>query len=117
MNENKIDEYKKKLLEEKNNIEEEIKKLSIHVDMGDEPGFQDESSESEDTYNRQGEIILLKRRRSDIDSALLRMQKEEYGKCLLCGADIDESLLDEDSARSYCEACVEKIRRQDKSNE
>ncbi len=82
-----------KLEEEKARLEVLIKKLGTPPDLGDEPGFQDESEEAEEFYNQQSQAVVLKERLGDIDSALLKLGGEEYGKCEASGGEIDYELL------------------------
>jgi RNA polymerase-binding transcription factor DksA len=93
LNKEQIQNLSAKLEEEKARLEVLIKKLGTPPDLGDEPGFQDESEEAEEFYNQQSQAVVLKERLGDIDSVLLKIDSEEYGKCEECGEEIDYELL------------------------
>ena len=80
--------YKNNLIEEKERLQKEIKELEKMPDMGDEPGFQDETEEAEEFYNQQVRADILRNRVSDVESALFKIQKSEFGTCEKCGKEM-----------------------------
>jgi DnaK suppressor protein len=90
----KIKEFKKRLEKDKIEIEKSIKKLEIPPDMGDEPGPEDEISEMEGYYNQKSSAMALREKLADIESALIKMDKGEYGVCEATGKEIPVSVLD-----------------------
>ncbi len=91
-----------KLEEEKTRLEVLMKKLGTPPDLGDEPGFQDESEEAEEFYNQQSQAVVLKERLGDIDSVLLKIGGEEYGMCEECGGEIGYELLSIEPTIKLC---------------
>src|SRR6056297_3709065 len=107
-----LDKIKKDLLKRKKQIEEDLKnfgresngnKSEVRIpEYGDKP---DENAQeiSEYTTNLATDSVLEKTLR-DIDKALERIEKGEYGKCKYCGQAINEKRL---LARPVASACVE----------
>lgn len=107
-----LEKIKKDLLARKKQIEEDLKDLGRETngnktevripEYGDKP---DENAQeiSEYTTNLATDSVLEKTLR-DIDKALERIEKGEYGKCKYCGQTINEKRL---LARPVASACVE----------
>lgn len=97
-----IQKLEQRLRSERIELEAQIKKLGTPPDMGDEPGFQDESEEAEEFYNQQSQAAALKEQLADIDSALLKIEKGEYGICEEGGEPIGYDLLSIEPASRMC---------------
>jgi RNA polymerase-binding transcription factor DksA len=100
--------YEKRLREEKEQLEKEIDKMDIPVDMGDEPGFQDETEEAEAWHDQRSEAGALEDRVAEIDEALSRVRAGTYGVCRECGEDIEHKVLEINSTAERCRACQKK---------
>lgn len=97
-----IQELEQKLRSERADLDAQIKELGTPPDMGDEPGFQDESEEAEEFYNQQSQATALKEQLADIDSALLKIEKGEYGICEEGGEPIEYDVLVIEPASRMC---------------
>jgi len=108
MDKKQLHAYGKKLREEKKRLEKEIDELDIPTDMGDEPGFQDETEEAEAWHTQRSEASALENRVADINQALSRIRSGTYGICEDCGGDIEHKVLEINSTAERCQSCQEK---------
>jgi RNA polymerase-binding protein DksA len=110
-----LEELKAKLLEEKKDLEENLKRIAKPVDAeeGDyETTFQQVGSDKEDnatevdeyTQNLSVETTLEKRLQGIIE-ALERMEKGVYGKCANCGKEIPIERLKANPSAKNCLDC------------
>lgn len=115
MNQETISKLKNKLLEEKKLIEDELSSFA-HKDtkvkdnwvadfpnFGDERTEQDENAKEVQEYeNELGMEYALETRLQNINLALEKIEKENYGFCESCGKQIEtERLETEPSARTH----------------
>jgi RNA polymerase-binding transcription factor DksA len=70
--------------------------------MGQHPG--DYGSEVEETMERQGQADESDRQRAEIEDALARIENGSWGRCAVCGKDIDDERLE---ARPQVNTCRE----------
>jgi DnaK suppressor protein len=106
MTKEKIDEYKKKLEQEKRLISAEIEKNEKPVDFGDDiDHFEEESDEAEEVGNQLAIAQGLKGRFDDIEMALEKIKLGTYGTCENCGKPIEEEILDIDPESRLCKSC------------
>lgn len=109
---------KEDLLAEKDKITEELKGIAIEDplvkggfgvkvdDMGDsEEDAQDEAGELD---RNQAMVETLGRRLKEINSALLKLEKEEYGKCESCLKPIEPARLKVMPVASLCVSCAQR---------
>ncbi|MCD4694498.1 TraR/DksA C4-type zinc finger protein [bacterium] len=98
-------ERKKQLLDDLENIGSEKNGNKSHVKIPEYGNKPDENAQeiSEYTANLATDSVLKKSIR-DIDNALERIKKGEYGICKYCGEPIEEKRL---LARPVASACVE----------
>jgi RNA polymerase-binding transcription factor DksA len=106
--EEKKNKLKQNLEGMKVSLEKEILKLETPVDMGDYPGPDDNTDESEQTYNQRSAAASLRRELNDVESALIKMEKGKYGKCENCSKDIEEAVLDISPDAHSCKECNKK---------
>lgn len=109
-----LEQIKKKLLEEKKNLEESLKNFAsknAHNDndyTADFPDFGSEAEENAAEVAVFGDNLALERKLEknleDVNDALDRIEKGVYGKCRYCGKDIGEQRL---LARPVSGACIE----------
>lgn len=98
--------HKAKLEEEKKKLIEEIASKNPHEDFGsDIDGFDEEADEAEEFGNRLAVIEALKTRVNEIDAAINKIAKGEYGICQQCGMQISDSLLAAVPESLLCEHC------------
>jgi len=55
--------------------------------------------------NRFGEENDLKKRLDEVDLALQKVEKGDYGKCELCSKEIEDEVLDVDPESRLCKEC------------
>ena len=96
MAENNLQELKNQLLKAKDDVEKELKGLGEVVDFGsDAEGevAEEEADEAEEFSQNAGITATLKVRLVDIQKALEKMERGEYGKCEECVMDIEPEVL------------------------
>jgi RNA polymerase-binding transcription factor DksA len=108
LSEEKKNKLKQNLEEMKASLEKEILKLETPVDMGDYPGSDDNTDESEQSYNQRSAAASLRGELDGVESALIKMEKGKYGKCENCGKDIEEEVLDISPDAHFCKECNKK---------
>lgn len=108
LSEEKKNKLKKNLEEMRVSLKEEISKLETPADMGDYPGPDDNTDESEQSYNQRSAAASLRGELDDVESALIKMEKKNYGKCESCGQEIEEEVLDISPDARFCKECNKK---------
>ena len=109
MTKEKIEGYKNKLQHERLLVARDIKDFEKPVDFGgDVDHFDEKTDEVEELSNRFGEENDLKKRLDEIDVALGKIEKGNYGLCELCGGGIENEILDVDPESRLCKACKMK---------
>ena len=118
-----MEKNKIKLEEEKRLLEEELKSLGkLDVDTGDweampedeikSQEIQDEgdmAERAEDYEERSSKLSALESRLSDINNALSLIKEGKYGKCEVCGNNIEENRLAANPSARTCEIDMNKI--------
>ncbi len=112
-----IEHFKHTLLEEKKKIESEMRSVGRREpgNPGNWEGTQsdiiediDESDENsladkmEDLENRSAVEEELEIRLTEINEALVRIEEEKYGTCIVCGQEIEEARLEANPAAETC---------------
>ncbi|MFA6136212.1 MAG: TraR/DksA C4-type zinc finger protein [Candidatus Paceibacterota bacterium] len=100
-----LEKYKEQLNKEREEILSQMKEAKTPPDFGNEPGPDDETDEAEEYFNQTSSLSLLRNKLSDIDSALIRIEKGEYGKCEQCGMEIEEDVLEISPHSRFCKDC------------
>lgn len=112
MNNEKIEQFKEKLLQLKAELEkqEEIfqkTKGPVELDQAKQgrlsrmDAMQSQQMELEEARRRQHQLIK-------IEGALRRILADEYGYCFICGEEIDMRRLNFDLTNTRCVECVDK---------
>ena len=106
-----ISKFEKELETEKKHLVEEIKKLETPTDFGDDVGekYEEEADEDEELENRGGAADALKERLIEVESAINKIAKGEYGKCEMCGGAIEKEVLKIAPESRYCKSCKKKV--------
>lgn len=118
-----MEKYKIKLEEEKNLLEEELKVLGVlDTETGDWEAVPesdlksqevsdegDMAERSEDYTERTSTLDTLESRLSDINRALSKIENGEFGKCEICGKDIEVQRLEVNPSSRTCETCMNKV--------
>ena len=106
MTKEKIENYKNKLEREKLLISRDINDLKKPVDFGDDIDHgEEEADEVEEMSNRLGEENDLQKRLNEIDVALGKIEKGNYGICEICGKEIEDEVLDASPESRLCKEC------------
>ncbi len=109
-----IEKLKKGLLDQRNDILADVNLNAESSNTMGSDGVQDIGDVSANTYNRQ---ILLKLNDTqrlmlkDIDDALDRISRGEYGVCTECGEDINVKRLEVRPQAKYCIDCKTDIEK------
>ena len=111
----KTEPFRKKLEEEKNKLESEMRNIGHKNPMvpndweavspetdGAEPDLIDQANIIVDRENNTAIFSDLEARYDSILSALSRIEKRTYGKCNVCGTVIEEARLSADPAATTC---------------
>ena len=114
--------YKTKLDEEKKLLIEELGSLGkvdktgdweavpdTEVNTQDVQDDGDMAERSEDYEERSSVLDPLEIRLADINKALSKIEKGDYGICESCGNNIEEDRLEANPSAKTCKACMEKI--------
>lgn len=95
--------YKQKLEEKKSYLEEEIKKLKVAVDFGDDGNPMDEEADESEEYANQAAVAQeFKNQKTDIEDALVKIEKGIYGICEKCSKEIEGEVLDVEPESRLC---------------
>lgn len=106
MDNQKVEEYKKRLEKERALLTAEIKKNEKPPDFGsDVDHFDEETDEAEEFGNQLAIAQDLKNRLGEIDVALSKIQTGKYGVCEGCGREIEAGILDVDPESRLCKHC------------
>ncbi len=117
-----IKKYKGQLLEEKSLAEEDLSLIGKKDEHGDwdavpeteminqeVPDEADMAERSEDYEERTIKVNALEKKLNSINSALEKIEKEEYGICEVCGEKIEEDRLDINPSAATCTICMNKV--------
>ena len=100
---------KKRLIEERAHLEQQVRELETPPDFGNVPGVEDDTDENVAALNQEASARALKEKLGNIESALLKMEKGTYGICEDCGGQIDERVLAVVPDARRCQACNQKM--------
>lgn len=113
------EQFKKLLMEKKFSI---INKLSRFMNESKEMESnvaQDSVDKAETSYTKEFLLSLSDADReqlTQIDEALKRLERDEFGLCQLCGAEISQKRISAIPWTPYCIACQEKAEAESKSS-
>jgi DnaK suppressor protein len=103
--------HKKKLLEKKKEIIDELREFQNESKMIETGIAQDLGDKAESSYTKEFLLSLSDAEREHltlIDAALKRIDKDEFGSCLSCDKKIGKKRLNVIPWASYCISCQEK---------
>lgn len=101
-----LEKYKSQLEQERKRILSEIENSTPQDFGGDVEGdMSEEADEAEDMNDQLAVQASLKETLSEVDMALVKIQKGTYGKCEKCGSDIEKKILDLVPESELCESC------------
>jgi len=106
MEKNQLDEYRKKLENERRLLLLEIAQHEKPASFGTDTEDPDEGTdESEEVGNRLAMAQDLKNRLDEVDVALSKIQNGKYGICEKCGKGIESAVLAIDPESRFCKTC------------
>ncbi len=73
-----------------------------------ESDANDQADRFEDFEERTAMVLTLKARLDDIDAALGNLNKDFFGKCEVCGKDVEQARLEVNPAARTCKKHLEK---------
>ena len=102
-----LQSLKEQLEKEAGELEAQLGSVSKRPDFGSdtETDFSEEADEAEEVANNLDLSTTIKGRLSDIEVALEKIVRNEYGKCEKCGKDIPMEVLRVDPESKLCKAC------------
>jgi len=101
--------FEARLLAEKKEIGEDIRKMKADLDFGDDTDHLDEEvDETEEMTKFMGVKKPLEEKEAAIDAALARIKKGTYGRCENCGTDIELEVLAAAPESALCKHCKMK---------
>lgn len=106
LNQEQIDQYKKRLEEERERLLTEMKGNLRPDNFGDEADHEDEEAdEAEELSNKISGYASNRDRVNKIDSALMQITNGKYGICTKCGSQISTEVLSIAPESDLCENC------------
>lgn len=116
-----LNQFKDKLEREKKELERDLESVAVkdplidgnynakypNIDRGEEANADEVNFYEQNLSQEQH----LEKKLADIKSALLRVEKGDYGKCLNCGKEISEERLKAYPEAKYCIGCEEKLKK------
>lgn len=110
LNEKQLQELKEQLEKEAGELEAQLSSASKTPDFGNdtETDFSEEADEAEEFSKNLGMQDTLKTRLNDIEAALDKMARGQYGKCEKCGQEIPPEVLKASPESKLCKNCKMK---------
>lgn len=102
---------KKRLEKEKKEVELEIKDLGKSPEFGEENKQEEETDESEEYGTRLGLQRAAKEKLTNINSALQKIRRGNYGICEQCAKKISVRLLKIESLSRLCQNCKKFLKK------
>lgn len=112
-----VQDQKEKLLKEREKTLKQIKTLKEEDPFSDPDHASDNAAVDTDVREQVGhdtveaQIKDLTKRVGEIDEALKKVYKNQYGKCEKCGKSIPQARLKLLPEASYCIDCEKKLRK------
>ena len=107
-----LDSYRKRLLEKKKGLAEAYNKNKNYGRMTEDEGTQDLGDKASSTYTKEFLYSLSNADREvlqQVDEALARIARGDYGVCLECEDEIDKKRLEAVPYASHCLVCQGKL--------
>lgn len=103
---------KEKLEKEKKSVEEEIKKLAVPPEFGNDTDHGDEEADETEQFGANlGVQQVLRNRLEEINETLQRIEQGKYGVCQRCGQKISWLLLKINPTSRLCRKCKKEIKK------
>jgi DnaK suppressor protein len=114
MEKKRFEQYKKRLLERREQLQHIVSKTEQDGREADEESVQDIADKATNSYTKE---FLFKKSNDDrfilqlIQEALQRMENGEYGTCIACDGEMQQKRLDAVPWARHCIECQEKQER------
>ena len=109
MDQHRLDEFKTILETKKGVLETHIRDLERTPDMGDDvDSLEEETNETQELGNQMSVSQEYREQLAEVDSALYKIARGEYGTCEQCGRDIEMAILTIDPESRLCRECKHK---------
>jgi len=107
LSENELQNLKEQLEKEAGELEAQLATVSKNPEMGSdtETDFSEEADEAEEFSDNLGLQDTFKSRLQDIEAALDKMARGQYGKCEKCGMEILMEVLKVNPESKLCKMC------------
>ena len=111
MEKKRLESYKKRLLERKEQLMDTVSKTEHDGREADEEAAQDIADKATNSYTKE---FLFKKSNDDrfilqlVIEALGRVEGDEYGVCVACGGEMQQKRLDAVPWARHCINCQEK---------
>src|SRR5437763_11811881 len=112
MDKKRLDYYKKKLLTRREELTKTIARTQEEGRTADEDPTVDLADKAANSYTKEFLFGMTNTDRSLlnlIDSALKRIQEDEYGVCANCQEEMQQKRLEAKPSAEHCIACQEKL--------
>jgi len=109
---------KKQLEEKEKMLEEELRKIAVYDEedgvweakyLDEERNQEINADEVEEWYNQTAVVNVLVRDLQAVKDALQRMEEGSYGRCALCGREIEIKRLQVFPEATMCFSCAQKF--------
>ena len=114
MDQERLEHYRKTLLEMRMELTSDLQRVSNGAKERDSGGAMDSVDMADSSYSSDtnlARVELLNSRIKEIDEALERIRDENYGICNVCGEDIPEGRLQVRPIARYCAQCKEDLEK------
>ncbi len=106
LNEKELQGFKEQLEKEAGELEAQLNRHKGDTDFGSDIDHGDEEADEAEEYsNDLGIQEALKERMNDVEHALDKMTRNEYGKCEKCGMEISLEVLKANPESRLCKEC------------
>ena len=111
MEKKRVEQYKKRLLERREQLQDIVSKAEQDGREADGEIANDIADKATNSYNKE---FLFKKSNDDrfimqlIQEALERMESDAYGTCVACGGEMQQKRLDAVPWARHCIGCQEK---------
>ena len=100
--------YQQALLDKQLELADDIARLEQESRRGEQPEVEDYGDKAENTYTKEALFQQIESDRGllkDVEDALGRIARSEFGKCEECGRDIEPKRLEAVPWARHCIAC------------
>lgn len=100
-----INKMKARLEEEKAAVEKKIADLTRPEEPLDNPDNEELAQDAEEDILEQSLLNVHRDILEKINDAILRIQGDTYGRCIMCGAEITKEDLEKEPWADHCRVC------------